>query len=47
VELAIKLASEHKGEIAILFSPGCSSFDEFSDYRRRGEEFKRLIQAAN
>ena len=28
---------------AILFSPGCSSFDHYRDYLQRGAEFSRLI----
>lgn len=27
----------------VLFSPACSSFDEFHDYEHRGAEFKRLV----
>jgi UDP-N-acetylmuramoylalanine--D-glutamate ligase len=28
----------------ILFSPGCSSFDEFQNYQERGAKFKELIK---
>jgi len=27
----------------VLFSPGCSSFDMFSDYEHRGEVFKNIV----
>jgi UDP-N-acetylmuramoylalanine-D-glutamate ligase len=26
-----------------LFSPGCASFDMFSDFRQRGEIYKRCV----
>ncbi|MDP3947074.1 MAG: cyanophycin synthetase, partial [bacterium] len=29
----------------VLFSPACSSFDMFSDYKERGEVFKELVRA--
>ena len=28
---------------SVLFSPACASFDMFSDYAARGEEFRRLV----
>ena len=33
-----------KDEVYILFSPGCSSLDEYSSYVERGEIFDKLIQ---
>jgi len=30
---------------AVLFSPGCSSFDMFRDFEDRGDQFRALIQA--
>jgi len=40
VEYAIKIAEEND---IVLFSPACSSFDEFSGYKERGEYFKKLV----
>jgi UDP-N-acetylmuramoylalanine--D-glutamate ligase len=30
---------------AVLFSPGCSSYDMFKDFEDRGDQFRSLIQA--
>ena len=30
---------------AVLLSPACSSFDMFRDYKHRGDEFVRAVQA--
>ncbi len=40
VEQAFKEAQE--GDV-ILFSPGCASFDMFTDYKERGERFKKAV----
>ena len=37
----IKLGSN--GDIA-LFSPACSSFDQFKDYEDRGRKFKNFVK---
>ena len=42
VEQAAQLAAP--GD-AVLFSPGCSSYDMFKDFEDRGDQFRALIQA--
>lgn len=43
---AIELAYQHSspGDV-VLLSPGCASFDEFSNYRERGRFFKDVVKS--
>ncbi|HQE81218.1 MAG TPA: hypothetical protein PK444_11000, partial [Syntrophorhabdaceae bacterium] len=43
---AVKRAMDvaKKGD-TVLFSPMCSSFDMFRDYKERGEIFKKIVGA--
>lgn len=40
---AARRIAPHGG--AVLLSPACSSFDEFTDYKARGETFRALVRA--
>ena len=42
VKEVVKYAKKHNKEV-ILFSPSCSSFDQFKNYEERGNLFKKLI----
>ena len=46
VEVVIKCAKEEKKEV-ILFSPSCSSFDQFKNYEERGNLFKILVSKSH
>ena len=35
--------SQCKGNDVLLFSPGCASYDQFSNYAERGDKFKEII----
>lgn len=46
LEEGIKKAMEiAKSGDTVLLSPGCSSYDQFSDYKHRGETFKKMVCA--
>lgn len=39
------LAQEGRGEIAVLLSPACASFDQFPNFEVRGDRFRALVKA--
>lgn len=39
------LAKAGEGEIAVLLSPACASFDQFPNFEVRGEAFRALVKA--
>ena len=43
VPIAIKYLKTRELKI-LLFSPACSSFDQFKDYEERGNYFKLLVK---
>ncbi len=43
INLAIEIAARLEAK-TILFSPACSSFDQYKNYEERGDHFKKLIQ---
>ena len=35
-------ALAHEGDV-VLLAPACSSYDQYPNYLRRGEDFKRVV----
>ena len=40
---AVKKALNEKRNINIIFSPACSSFDQYKNFEQRGNKFKNLV----
>ncbi|RLC43032.1 MAG: UDP-N-acetylmuramoyl-L-alanine--D-glutamate ligase [Candidatus Coatesbacteria bacterium] len=46
-EAVEKAFEESQGSGVVLLSPGCASFDMFTDFEDRGERFKRAVRLLN
>ncbi len=44
-EAVAKAAAIAEAGDSVLFSPMCSSYDMFKDYKERGEKFRRIVEA--
>lgn len=42
---ALNQAPDSQGCQAVLLSPACASFDQYSDFEARGDHFRQLVQA--
>ena len=41
--LVLHHTTEFKKQINIIFSPACSSFDQYENFEQRGNKFKTLV----
>jgi UDP-N-acetylmuramoylalanine--D-glutamate ligase len=42
---ALNQATDRQGCQAVLLSPACASFDQYSDFEARGDHFRQLVHA--